>query len=47
VLPFHQMGRDKWHRIGRPYVLADTPTPSPDLVERVTDQFRAHDLPVR
>jgi pyruvate formate lyase activating enzyme len=47
VLPFHQMGRDKWHRIGRPYALADTPTPSPDLVERVTDQFRAYDLPVR
>ena len=47
VLPFHQMGRDKWDRLGRPYALADTPSPSPDLVARVTDQFRAYGLPVR
>ncbi|MDX5318950.1 MAG: radical SAM protein, partial [Actinomycetes bacterium] len=44
VLPFHQMGRDKWERLGRDYRLADTPTPPADLVERVRAQFRAHGL---
>lgn len=44
VLPFHQMGRDKWHMLGRPYALEHTPPPSEDLVERVCEQFRAHGL---
>lgn len=47
VLPFHQMGRAKWEQLGRPYALADTPPPSPELVARVVDQFRAYGLPVR
>ncbi|WP_370585942.1 pyruvate formate-lyase-activating protein [Tessaracoccus sp. MC1756] len=45
VLPFHQMGRDKWASLGIPYELADTEPPSKDLIERVMGQFRAHDLP--
>ncbi len=40
VLPFHQMGAFKWKALGLEYKLADTPTPSPELVERVLDQFR-------
>lgn len=44
VLPFHQMGRDKWDALGRVYELDGTPAPSPELVERVRDQFRARGL---
>jgi pyruvate formate lyase activating enzyme len=44
VLPFHQMGRSKWEAIGRTYELDDTPAPTPELVERVREQFRARGL---
>ncbi|AXA97447.1 pyruvate formate-lyase-activating protein [Microbacterium sp. PM5] len=44
VLPFHQMGRDKWDALGRDYRLAETEPPSVELVDRVRDQFRAHGL---
>jgi len=44
VLPFHQMGRDKWDALGRAYELDGTPAPSPELVERVRAQFRAQGL---
>lgn len=44
VLPFHQMGRDKWDALGMRYELDETPAPSPELVARVHEQFRAHGL---
>ncbi|MFC4614533.1 pyruvate formate lyase-activating protein [Cellulomonas sp. H30R-01] len=44
VLPFHQMGRDKWDELGMRYELGDTEPPSPELVERVRGQFRARGL---
>ncbi len=44
VLPFHQMGRDKWQALGRTYELEDTQPPSAELTERVREQFRAHGL---
>lgn len=44
VLPFHQMGRDKWAALGRDYQLGDTEPPSPELTERVREQFRSHGL---
>lgn len=44
VLPFHQMGRDKWAAAGRPYELAATPPPAPEHVDRVREQFRARGL---
>lgn len=44
VLPFHQMGRDKWAALGREYQLADTQPPTPELTDRVRAQFRAHGL---
>jgi len=44
VLPFHQMGRDKWETLGLRYQLEDTRAPTPELVERVRGQFRARGL---
>nr|NLD41354.1 pyruvate formate lyase-activating protein [Actinomycetales bacterium] len=44
VLPFHQMGRDKWDSLGIPYQLDDTEPPSRELLERVRGQFRAHGI---
>lgn len=44
VLPFHQMGREKWARLGLTYRLADTPVPSDSLVARVCRQFEDRGL---
>ncbi len=44
VLPFHQMGRDKWSELGLTYELEDTEPPTPELVDRVRAQFRAKSL---
>ena len=44
VLPFHQMGRDKWATLELPYELADTSPPSKELIERVRNQFRARGI---
>lgn len=46
VLPFHQMGRDKWHELSLTYRLEATSPPTQELIERVRHQFRAHGLPV-
>ena len=32
VLPFHQLGKDKWKQLGLSYSLADTPSPSAEKV---------------
>jgi pyruvate formate lyase activating enzyme len=40
VLPFHQLGRYKWQRLGIPYTLEDVQPPSQDLVERTCNVFR-------
>lgn len=44
VLPFHQMGRDKWAGLGMDYQLGDVPSPSAELLDRVRGQFRAHGI---
>ena len=44
VLPFHQMGRFKWEKLGLDYTLKDTEPPSAELTERVLDQFRSRGL---
>ena len=44
VLPFHQLGREKWEATGEPYLLGDTRSPSPELVDRVRGQFLAHGI---
>jgi len=46
VLPFHQMGRDKWHELGLHYELEDAKPPSYELLERVRGQFRDRGLTV-
>lgn len=46
VLPFHQMGKDKWESLGMPYELGDTQPPTNAEVDRVRDQFRAKGLTV-
>jgi len=47
VQPFHQMGAFKWKAMGIEYKLADTPTASRELVDRVIGQFRAAGCRVR
>lgn len=44
VLPFHQMGRDKWAELGMRYELDDTEPPTPEATEAVRDVFRARGL---
>jgi len=46
VLPFHQMGRDKWDELGMRYELGDTQPPTPEHVERVRATFRDRGLSV-
>jgi len=44
VLPFHQLGRYKWERLGLDYPLRDTEPPSPASVERARALFREFGL---
>jgi pyruvate formate lyase activating enzyme len=44
VLPFHQLGRFKWERLGLEYKLANVTAPSPELVERACNVFRSAGL---
>jgi pyruvate formate lyase activating enzyme len=44
VLPFHKLGAAKYTDLGIPFPLAHTPTPTPDLVRRVRDQFAGHGI---
>jgi pyruvate formate lyase activating enzyme len=44
VLPFHQMGRFKWEKLGIKYELNDVAPPSNELVQRVCAQFRGEGL---
>ena len=46
ILRFHQLGSDKWDRLGLDYPLAKTEAPSAELTERVRDQFRSRGLTV-
>ncbi|HEV7948159.1 MAG TPA: pyruvate formate-lyase-activating protein [Glaciihabitans sp.] len=46
VLPFHQMGEEKWDRLGLEYKLHGVVPPDTELQERVRDQFRARGLTV-
>ena len=46
VLPFHNMGVDKWNELGLDYTLAATQPPSPELVERAREQFRSYGMDV-
>jgi len=41
VQPFHQLGAFKWKAMNLEYKHAYTPSPTPDLIDRVVQQFRA------
>jgi len=41
VQPFHQLGAFKWNAMGLEYKETNTAAPTPDLVKRVLEQFRA------
>ena len=41
VLPFHQMGRYKWKKLGLDYALDEVESPRRELVDSVCEQFRA------
>lgn len=47
VQPFHQLGAFKWKALGLEYKHAETARPSPELMQRVFDQFRAEGCRVR
>ena len=44
VLPFHQMGRYKWKELGIDYKLDEIKAPTPEMLERVCEVFRAAGL---
>jgi len=44
VLPFHQMGRFKWHQLGIPYPLESVVEPSVEATEKACDVFRSAGL---
>jgi pyruvate formate lyase activating enzyme len=44
VLPFHQMGKFKWERLGREYTLADVKPPDEAAIERAVAVWRASGL---
>ena len=46
VLPFHQLGRDKWRRLGLPYRLDDVTPPSAVAIAEARAAFAAHGLHV-
>jgi pyruvate formate lyase activating enzyme len=47
VQPFHQLGAFKWKAMKLDYKHADCPTPAPELVKRVLNQFRIAGCRVR
>jgi pyruvate formate lyase activating enzyme len=46
ILRFHQMGREKWHKLGLRYELENIDPPDPELSERVRQQFRSRGMTV-
>ena len=44
VLPFHQLGRFKWEKLGMDYRLHDTQPPSSATTDEAIAQFRAAGL---
>ena len=46
ILRFHQMGRDKWTKLGLVYQLENFEPPTAELTERVRGQFRSRGLTV-
>jgi len=47
IQPFHQLGAFKWKAMGLEYQHVDTQRPSPELINRVLEQFRSAGCRVR
>lgn len=47
IQPFHQLGAFKWKAMNLEYKHAGTPTPTPDLIDRVIHQFHEAGCRVR
>lgn len=46
VLPFHQMGRFKWEKLGMEYAMKDAEPPSREIVSQIIGVFRGAGLEV-
>ena len=46
VLPFHQMGTDKWDALNLEYKLRDTRPPEPEIIEATREIFRGRGFEV-
>ncbi|HEY0549685.1 MAG TPA: pyruvate formate-lyase-activating protein [Verrucomicrobiae bacterium] len=44
VLPFHQMGKFKWEKLGMEYPMRDAQTPSRETMEKIIKSFRSKGL---
>lgn len=44
ILPFHQMGAEKWAQIGEEYKLKDLRTPSQQEIEKASEIFKSYGL---
>jgi pyruvate formate lyase activating enzyme len=44
VLPFHQMGRFKWEKLGMDYQMRDAKPPSREVMDEGISHFRAAGL---
>ncbi len=44
ILPFHQMGRYKWERLGLDYKMSQTEPPTPEMVADAVEIFRSAGL---
>ena len=44
VLPFHQMGKYKWEKLGLDYKMRDAQPPARETVQKVIERFRATGL---
>jgi pyruvate formate lyase activating enzyme len=44
VLPFHQMGRFKWDKLGMDYKMRDAKPPSRETMNEAISRFRAAGL---
>jgi pyruvate formate lyase activating enzyme len=44
VLPFHQLGRFKWEKLGMDYALRDAKPPPPETTQKVIERFRSAGL---
>lgn len=47
LLPFHKLGEYKWHDLGLPYTLTDTPEPDLSILENAVEILAGYELKAR